>query len=630
MTELYIDGVAVVLPSAFSVAVKRENPFFTKNGEYTYDVALQLTNPVNANLYQHLNRLNSLAELPDKRSAILIADNRVYCNGTEIITGWTDEEVTIQIVSGNSQLNYFIGGDLLISRFDMGKAIIPAMTNMANIPKILEKVYPEVEYCLPPVMTESDSINGWRIVVGYKSNGATNFKWVPDVRSYFNPGLVNIYAQPYVLSYLSKLMNAIGYKIVNNQLEESEWQMTYLPQNGHPTEYAKMFPGWSVNEFVSELERLFNFSFIVDNKRKEVSIIFNSEYYKSAQVVHVREVIDEYEVEQSQEDADLSHSNIKIEAPTSEYYRFQHLDENLMASATRIDMDSLQKIVDHVKQNGYDNCKKFLFFDSTSERYYIADPNAIDPSTPVKEVNMFGDLNRDETTTDVTLKLIPADMMDYGLEPEPYDPHLVPFFGVDSDRTRTMIPNIPKIQSDESDEGGGIYERVVDNVSESNSGKSSLLYIAFYKGMKDLAVYPKVYNKDGNIETGPFGATIIKFPYSYNCDDSAEYSGNLRITYLNRMLYKNMYNINVDNGIKISSYDPNLYDPRSVFEIRNKRYVCKEMEFSLSASGRNGPWTGTFYPIDISDTETEQRWILTDGKWRDGGIYVDNGRWLDS
>ena len=91
MTQLYIDGIEVVLPKSFSVQVKRENPLITKNGEYTYDVTLSLTNPVNADLYRHLNRLN-VQELPrSKRSAVLIADNRVYCNGTEVITGWTEK-----------------------------------------------------------------------------------------------------------------------------------------------------------------------------------------------------------------------------------------------------------------------------------------------------------------------------------------------------------------------------------------------------------------------------------------------------------------------------------------------------------------------------------------------------------
>ena len=74
MTELYIDGTSVVLPADFSTSVKRENPFFTKNGEYTYDITLQLSNSINADLYEHLNRLNSIAELKTKRQAVLVAD----------------------------------------------------------------------------------------------------------------------------------------------------------------------------------------------------------------------------------------------------------------------------------------------------------------------------------------------------------------------------------------------------------------------------------------------------------------------------------------------------------------------------------------------------------------------------
>ena len=56
MTELIIDGTHAVLPQDFNVSVKRENPLFTKNGEYTYDITLQLSNPTNASLYEHLNR----------------------------------------------------------------------------------------------------------------------------------------------------------------------------------------------------------------------------------------------------------------------------------------------------------------------------------------------------------------------------------------------------------------------------------------------------------------------------------------------------------------------------------------------------------------------------------------------
>jgi hypothetical protein len=179
MTELYIEGVAVVLPEDMNLSVKRENPFFTKNGEYTYELTLPLGNTINATLYKHLNRLNSTAEITTKRRAVLIADNRVYCNGTEIITGWTEKTVSIQIASGNSELNYFIGSDRLISSLELGSAVVPgATTGRLNY---IEKTYPDIDFCLPPVMNEGSGeiINKWD-VERYKEGGTVKGRLIDN------------------------------------------------------------------------------------------------------------------------------------------------------------------------------------------------------------------------------------------------------------------------------------------------------------------------------------------------------------------------------------------------------------------------------------------------------------------
>ena len=57
--------------------------------------------------------------------------------------------------------------------------------------------------------------------------------------------------------------------------------------------------------------------------------------------------------------------------------------------------------------------------------------------------------------------------------------------------------------------------------------------------------------------------------------------------------------------------------------------MCKTIESILDRNGRKGPWKGTFYPIKLNDIEAQKRWILDDGKWRDGGVWIENGRWLD-
>ena len=172
MTELIIDGVSAVLSKDFSIQVKRENPLFTKNGEYTYDITLPLDNPTNAELYKHLNRLNSTQPVSTDRRAVLVADNRVYCNGTEVITGWTEDTVSIQIASGNSELNWVIGADLQISFLD-GMPVTPALT-ASQIMDITESVYPDVQFNLPPVYdrTNDTVINGYW--VDYR-NGAREY-----------------------------------------------------------------------------------------------------------------------------------------------------------------------------------------------------------------------------------------------------------------------------------------------------------------------------------------------------------------------------------------------------------------------------------------------------------------------
>ena len=260
MTELFIDGVSAVLPKDFNVTVKRENPMFTKNGEYTYDITLPLGNPTNARLYEHLNRLNSVAEVKTKRRAVLVADNRVYCNGTEIITGWTDDTVNIQIASGNSELNYVIGGDLQISFLDMKETTLTEGDYSPN-----EKTYPDIDYNLAPVYSNVDGtvLNQW------------NYYFTTEDTPNWIPGGVYI-PQPYLCAYIKELLSAIGYTLDINQLEDTVYKDVYICHTQHTTKWAEMLPGWSVVDFLNEIEKLFNMSLVVNNRDRTARLLFRS------------------------------------------------------------------------------------------------------------------------------------------------------------------------------------------------------------------------------------------------------------------------------------------------------------------------------------------------------------------
>lgn len=120
MTELLIDGKQVVLPKGMDLKVKQQNPLITKNGTFTLDLTLSLKERNNSILYKHIERLQSSAAIKG-RKALLLSNGRIILNGTEAIISNTDEDVKIQLLSGNSELNYFINSDVYISELDLGK-----------------------------------------------------------------------------------------------------------------------------------------------------------------------------------------------------------------------------------------------------------------------------------------------------------------------------------------------------------------------------------------------------------------------------------------------------------------------------------------------------------------------------
>ena len=653
MTELYIDGVAAVLPQDFNVQVKRENPLFTKNGEYTYDITLQLSNPTNAELYKHLNRLNATQWPGEKRRAILIADNRVYCNGTEVITAWTDDTVSIQIASGNSELNYIAGGDRLISSLeDMRQTVVPD-DNAARY-SYLRNTYPDIDWCLPTVYDRANDIyiNPWK---------ADSSTW-PDVSIVPDDG--RWLPQPFLAAYLKDMLSALGFSLVENQLENSEYKYLVIC-NAFSERWNEMLPGWTITEFMDQLEKLFNATFVVDNKTREVRLVLNTSSYAGRKTVHVSQVSDVYEaeIEDDNEAVDYNRERVSYDVEENEFWKQQCLDESYLEQAIKVTIpqDYEPGLEEMARINKFfiaysEDMKNRIFFDEINERYYIPSLSGGKYSgfnRPTEGLTRWGGfacldsfapLNR-EAEKETALNVVPAEIS-YRLFPISIPDSVWPDGGrpAESEQTDTVNQTYPvavlegETMDQEEDSEGEEKEKteldVINNWADNEEQSDNVLLI-FAKGVQEYQLSIS-YN----------GSEIAKFSYvtpAAGIDDHTLLQGynfgylykkngidaSLRFSRLKSFFYTGNYDIDYKKAIKLTSYDPNVYPANQIFEIRNRRYVCKEMEFTLDANGRKGAWTGTFYPIRISDAEADARWILTDGKWRDGGVWLDNGRWLD-
>ena len=83
MTRLFIDGQEVVLPEQFELELITENPYFTRNGEYTYDIDIDLKNPTNRLIYQNIDRTDVTKKIKN-RKAILVSGAIEIISGVEV------------------------------------------------------------------------------------------------------------------------------------------------------------------------------------------------------------------------------------------------------------------------------------------------------------------------------------------------------------------------------------------------------------------------------------------------------------------------------------------------------------------------------------------------------------------
>ena len=610
MTNLYIDGIAVVLPSEFSITVKQENAFFTKNGEYTYDIELSLLVPENAKLYGFLNRLNITERPATKRKAVLVADNRVYLNGTEIITGWTDTKVSIQLVSGNSELNYFIGSDELISTLAM-KETNPVVNGSVSTDYV-KKTYPEVDYNL---MMTYDSLhqvdkNIWlyRLYNNDVNNPYAGYiVQKEDIQPY------DYIPQPYLCAYMRELLKALGYTLEYNAIEDTPYKSVYIVHVCETYKWNEMLPGWTAKDFLQNIETMFNGSFLIDHRTRTASFLLNISYLSKVRNVHLQNVIDEYTVEsEEEEEADAINSTIKYKLPSTEYYKLRCLPDVVKEAARQKSIDGdlftfFAKPENQVTDTIFD-------YKSVNRKIIYLEGSGI--MSNLEMVDELASLVRENAESELELEFVPAELVERAFYIEGIDPGGF-YFG------QYYIPSV-SVSDDEPDET--TYDSIhnmVNNLSEKTESKSNI-FLAFFRGLNPVQIgvmpansYPLAFI-DRFFPTTSWPATLPSDYPTFNLVEMEKY------------FYSNAYKIDRKNPVKITCYDSNLYPASSVFEIFNRRYLAKEIEYTIGPNGRTQAWTGTFYPASISDTEVEQRWILADGKWRDGGVWLDNGRWLDS
>lgn len=335
MIELFVNNHEVVLPDDFEITLIEENAEITSSGEYTLDITTSLLESKNAIAFSFINRLNN--SNVGKTAVARLVDNGVVRNGIITIMDNTDIQVTHQFLAGNSEMRYNAKADgRKIWELDWGVAAAidfntalrscnfpgyGAKTQTTNTGGIDLTLHWMQEYVCAPVMVDSEIMNNYTIS--------------PDTGA--PPSSINgisgkTIMQPYLLYYINKLPEVLGYTLTSNILNVDERAIRmYLVNSVDSLHYADALPDLTVSEFIDAIETFFNVTVIVNSRDNTISIQTIQSNLATKKTVHIDNAIDGFKRKFGEESKSkrFDFTSIRYDLPNSKFFKYQCLESRI-------------------------------------------------------------------------------------------------------------------------------------------------------------------------------------------------------------------------------------------------------------------------------------------------------------
>lgn len=579
MIRLLIDNVDAVLEADSGIEILRKNPFFSKEGDLTYDISLNLKAPENARLYGYLDRFQILNQ-PTGRQAALFDGTRCLIRGTEIVLSIEESVVKIQIVGTNSELNYLTGFDMSIRDYDYGPVANPGVQypEDESVTALLDAMYPEANYNYAPLFIKTDA-GTYQQANQFRYNKTV--QWIPNDE-------IPYIRQPFLLFYVEKIIELIGYQVKQDDLRNDEFFARLQIVTARDwIRWQDVLPDWTVDEFISEIEKFCNCLFVVDQHNKMVSIRSISEFYRNAEVVYLDEVMDDRTVEFSDdpEDLFLNYNSVKYDLPDDEIYKYACLSSELREKCSHYYVTGILDLADVNMENQYNRLEIYhvndndidMVIDKNSDGYYW------------RQVDHLKE--KGSTEDEVELKIYPAITW-------PYSNSVV----FDGTTEWVSVVSMAPIAIDwiKMTEAQGLNDAIKSGLQEEQA--VSNIMVSCSMGSRP------VWQQEGETWVEKTGAKVpfrSSYPvlawYKRVMDISSymPYSLQINGTYgMYSRLYSGNVNINTKKKVTIHFLTRDILDPKLIYQFRNKRYYCGQLKYTIDNGELSPNVEGEFYPIE--------------------------------
>ena len=659
MLKLIIDGQDVVLPADFSAEYHITNPYFTREGEHTYDIELDITNPVNAKIYGHINRYD-VVSWPKGRTAVLVTEQGTIMRGTEVVLEMDETSVRIQLVAGTSELNYLSGKDMMLQ--DLGIATPEPQGDDAL--NSLDGSYPTWEYVCAPFCTYNETetkdyefiANEEGVPVSERNFSIYNLphlEWAQGESGFVNATLVITFIKPlyYLAAYIDRVFRFFGYEIGENAIgNDAVWKKVVMMK----------VPRWTVAKFIEEVEKFCNVVFDVNNIKKTVNIRDAAEFYGAGQyeIIQSKDVVAPVRKKFDAEGIDdnrVVYENVHFNLENSIENNFRSLPDEVRSACSVVNV-TIDSYSGNMKK-----CFGNIWQTIVGSDAWIGEegiPTSISGGMVLYYAKIYNEFHKflirsikegmttmricdelepiySDNKNDLELNIIPTEMVSSFLQfdhSQGNDKALQ--YPMPLVRGKKIEPAGKKGQRDS--ENTSLCDMIIDGPTETDDSEDKVMPVAFYFG-----------RRPANWEREDTGAAFIQLPVASPFNEvmivrkriqnlPAEFWRNSKLAYLGNytldmsLTGKNgLYNTRYSKNHTIDTTQQHIYtfktkkvlDARKIFVINNQKYYCSELKYTLQGKGLSEMVEGTFYPIQTTVGATVYN-IDVAVNIRRGGVWI--------
>lgn len=472
MIALYINDKPAIIKSGTTIKLTRENPSFTSAGDYTLDVVLPLSGCLqNLQIFGALQyRAVSIKFLAGKKFPFRLVTELLTLEGTAIVTNVTQDEVKVQLLAGNSALNFdTLGedGEKYIDDLDLGRAygdlwdryhpnekqtdvgtirmLMSAPFSIEQTDSLLHGSVEETDCVCFPIWSDTDMAWANQHQYAFWGGKKEDKTWRDDGRTYrfilkgnesdFYPDLLEytpnsmpydaepphlhlrdnlvLAPQPYLCIIVERVLGALGYSLApaDNALHQGWMGQVFIANARGTLHFAGCVPHWTVKELFTELRNLFGVIVFVEGKRARV--VSRNTLYTNDSAVEIRMATDERstDIDTDGEQKETTSGNVG--------YAFTNIvDKHLAIGENCYEKMEVRRVADAELVEAFQTLTEneakesnILFFATDSGKriaiFYDEETNKI----TFPEVDQVGPLYRDEDyKVDTQLRIIPASM----------------------------------------------------------------------------------------------------------------------------------------------------------------------------------------------------------------------------